>query len=288
MSANAGSLQPIDNLLARVSAALRRLPEAVELYIYGSAADPDLKDSYSDLDLQVITADFALSQAAWPQILEQAGKIKLAFPLIPLMNDLSASAYTITFQDESPYHKVDIGLCAQDNARAFLEKVGRHRLIWKQPSSHDHTLGSPPGEPLLPQPGSAAYFLLGEMLSAVRYVKARKRQRHLSCWRFLSAKMNALLRCFLWDGNPARFPEGALLTGDYTALDQILLEDKRLNLLTIVNCSTPEGMDTALIQLTRHILAEIQPHFNDLAGACSAAFAQEYLDFIIQELALPD
>src|SRR5512135_1602961 len=93
-----------DSLLSRVSDALRSLPGAEALYLFGSAADPQRQDDYSDLDLQVITADFARSRPAWPWILAKAGEIDLAYPISESPHE---SAFCIAFAGQSPYHKVD-------------------------------------------------------------------------------------------------------------------------------------------------------------------------------------
>ena len=77
------SLSVLDDLLERISAALRGLPGARELYLFGSAADPFRKDRYSDLDLRVISAQFDLSRAAWSAVLSRVGKMALVFPLDP-------------------------------------------------------------------------------------------------------------------------------------------------------------------------------------------------------------
>lgn len=282
MTTNDGSLQPIDELQARVSAALRRLPGAVELHLYGSAADPERKDAYSDLDLQVVSEDLALSRAAFPQVLELAGEIALAFPLQPLVK--SSLAFSVAFEGESPYHKIDIGLCGREEARAFLAAAGAQRLLWRQvPPAPSADL--PPGDYLCPPEGSAAHFLLGEMLSAVRYVKSRRRSQHFTCWRFLSAKMNALLRCLAWDGDPGHFPQNPLSTWDFAALDRQVAEPDRLELLALLDCSAPKAMDTALLRITRRILAAVQPALRQ-EGAAAVELAQEYLEFIARELDL--
>jgi predicted nucleotidyltransferase len=53
---------------SRISTVLDDLPGAEALYLFGSVADPQRRDSSSDLDLRVITADFARSRPAWPWI----------------------------------------------------------------------------------------------------------------------------------------------------------------------------------------------------------------------------
>lgn len=248
---------PLENLLDRVSAALRQLPGAVELYLFGSAADSTTRDAYADLDLQVVTEQYSLSRSAWPGILQQAGKIKLAYTI---RDDPQESAYWIAFAEESPYHKVDIGLCDQQSDQRFLDQVQQKVLLWRQPAKRDPMPFSLV-DAYFPVPGTAAHFLLGELMGSVRYVKARKRGQHLTCWRFLSAKFNALLRCYQWNGDCDNFPQASLNTWDYTALDRTLSESERLSLLHGLSLQSPQEMDCSLIDITKKIAAKIFPDY---------------------------
>lgn len=273
------SIDDLDNLLERVSNTVRDLPGAVELYLFGSAADPAIVDPYSDLDLQVVTNDYDLSLKAWPLILNRVGKIKLAYTL---RTDPQESAYWIAFENESPYHKVDIGLCDQRYEQGFHQQVKKKVLLWQQPAKTEQMI-IPASDAYLPQPGTAPCFLLGELLSSVRYAKARKRGQHLTCWRFVSAKLNALLRCYRWDGDPRRFPETSLSTWDYSALDRAMPESERLALFNQVNLHSPDEMDQTLIHLTRKIADHICSF--DLYGETTAkSILQDYLSFIENEL----
>ena len=123
------------------------------------------------------------------------------------------------------------------------------------------------------------------MISAVRYLRARKRGQHLACWRFLSAKFNALLRCYLWEPGDPQFPLSALNTWDFTALDRQLPELDRLFLLEIINCRSPQAMDSALLNLTRRIAAIIYPSYAADDGP-EARLIREYFGFILDEMGL--
>jgi hypothetical protein len=269
-------------LLARVSSALRQLPGAVELYLYGSSADPDLADAYSDLDLQVICEGFLASQVYWPGILTRAGEIELAFPIEAT---LQSAVYMIGFASESPYHKVDVGLSDAAQEHGFIQQIQAKKLLWRQPPS-SALQSLHPGEIYIPTAGSAAYFMLGELLSAVRYLKARKRGQHLTAWRFLSAKFTALLRCRLWGGDPNTFPTGTLSTWDYVELDRQLAGEDRLALLANLNPAPPVEMDRSLVSLTHQIVQTIQPRLG-AEDDPSIKPVQRYLAFIEHEL-FPD
>jgi len=270
----------LNALLERVSRAARRLPGAVELYLFGSANDPALKDAYSDLDLQVVSADYELSRAYWPWILELAGDISLVCPIIDKPRE---SAFWVVFSGESHYHKVDAGLSDSTQEQGFIHNIQHKTLLWRQ---------APPASlavPLqraawMPEASTPLHFLTSELLGSVRYVKARRRGQHLTCWRFISGRLNALLRSYQWDGRSQRFPQTPLSTWDYAALDRLLPESDRLHWLALVDCRTPCAMDQALVTLTRCLVERICP---DWASDDTPAgqHIRDIFSFIAQELA---
>ncbi len=270
---------PINNLLHRVSDAVRNLPGAVELYLFGSASDPAARDAYSDLDLQVVSTDYSLSRAAWPWILQQAGRIELAYPLLDQPREL---AFCITFEGESPYHKVDIGISDQQYNGGLLHKLEKKVLLWQQVAKTE-PVSVLSDTAYMPEIGTAEYFLIGELLSSIRYIKARKRGQHLTCWRFLSAKFRALLCCYLWDGDFRHFPETSLSTWDFTALDRRVVERERLDLLKYFNYQSPGEMNFALLEMTRKIAARIFPD-NAVEEPRAGLLIHEYLNFLEDEL----
>jgi hypothetical protein len=344
------------DLQSRVAAALRDLPGATALYLYGSAADPARRDAYSDLDLQVLTLDFQASKDHLLATLEKAGAVALAYLLTDTAHEL---AYSIAFAGESPYHKVDLGItCLNDPAHppTFFEQIRSKELLWSQspapiglaspvgecgtiaayphprPLSLDSPAGArsarrgeqegktpisaaktveigtfalfPPspfqgegpgvrvevnpillsaGQPYCPAKDSPAYFLVGEIISALRYTKARRRGRHLVCWRFLSAKVNALLALAWWqDSGGDKIPE-RLSTWDLAELDERLPQSVRLEMLQSIDCRQPAQMDHALLEITRRMVALLRP---SLGGPDQRAIvlAEEGLEFIAQEL----
>lgn len=267
------------NLLSRVSEACQYLPGVERLYLFGSTSSPTQMDTYSDLDLQAVSSQFEFSLACWPSILSWAGEIDLAFQL---GNTLPATAFTLTFKDESPFHKVDIGLSDGCDKPVLINPVEPRILLWEQaPKAAPARLN--PIDIYTPLPEGAAYFLVGEMLSAVRYVKARKRHRHLQAWRFFSSKVNAMLACYRWNGDPRAFPQKTMSTWDFACLDQVLDEGARLNLLKAANATTPEDMDKGLLTFTRLIADRIMPRLEEVDRPAEN-ISQKYLSFIESEL----
>ncbi|MCE5259698.1 MAG: hypothetical protein LLG44_11705, partial [Chloroflexi bacterium] len=270
----------LDLLLEHVSAAARVLPGAVELHLFGSAANPATRDGWSDLDLQVVSEYPALSQAAWPDILGLAGTLELIYPLT---DNPHASACSIAFAGTSPYHKVDIGLSAQDAALPFGSDEP-HILLWRQ-NARLAPVPYPPHSAYQPEVGTAAHFLVGQLLGAVRYLKARQRGQQLACWRYLSAALNGVLICVRWEGDPLRFNAAPLSSREHGKLDQRLAAAEREGLFTMLDLRTPAAMDRAFLVLVRRISACICPDYA-ASEAQLARLVREYLAFMAEELAL--
>lgn len=268
---------PVDELLDRISATLRDLPGAVELYLFGSMVDPETRDSYSDLDLQILSNDYHLSLQAWPWILNQAGEMELVYLLSDQPHE---TAYCISFANESPYHKVDIGIYDKDNP-GFFQNVKKKVLLWEKSAKTEPVFFSS-GRAYLPEMGSVNHFLMGELIGSIRYLKARKRRQHLTCWRFISAKFNALLRCSQWKGDDQKFPAN-LNTWDFIDLDRLLPEAERLVLLERLNLGSPKEMDGALIDITREITGRVYPEYNS-AETQLGRLVRKYLSFLEAEL----
>lgn len=275
-------LNRLDNLLERVSRVIRTLPGAVELYLFGSAADLQIKDAYSDLDLQVLSADYPLSRAYWPWILGQVAPLDLVYPILEKPQE---SVFCVVFTGESPYHKVDIGLSDKSQEHGFIHQVKQKILLWRQDPSGPAALSSN-CMAYQPETGTPLHFLVGELLGSIRYVKARKRRQHLTCWRFLSARLNALLRSYQWEQGSPSFPASSLNTWDFAALDRRLPEADRLRWLELVNCRTPQAMDGAMVRLSYQLIERIYPGWA-ADDEPAAHLIREMLGFVERELAGP-
>ena len=134
--------------------------------------------------------------------------------------------------------------------------------------------------------GTPAYFLIGELMGSIRYLIARRRGQHLTCWRFLSARMNALLRSYFWEAGSPRFSTPGLNTWDFAALDRGLPEADRLGWLAQIDCRTPRAMDSAMISLSHQLIERVYPGCA-ADDAPAARLIREMLCFIEQELAGP-
>ena len=181
-------LAQLDRLERRVADALRAVPGAVALACFGSRA-AGASDDYADLDLLLVVDDLPATSTAWPTALGLAGPVRFALRLDAAPD---ATAFSVAFVGESLYHKLDISL-ADDVSAGRLLTPQPHRWLWQQAPPRDVPM-LPSLDASIPVHGTAGHLLLDECVSLVRYTRARKREQHLTCWRFARSAMDMLLR----------------------------------------------------------------------------------------------
>ena len=210
-------------LLARLCKTLRSVPGARELYLFGSCAK-GTADDYADLDLQLVPEAAARLLA----LLGQVGRLEFTYELSRSDHDL---AFTVLFEGYSPYLKVDVGICDRQHMEGSQAMFGPVRSLWAQARAAALTQPLDGRAVFQPEPGSLGYFLLGELISATRYVKARRRGQHLTCWRFLAARVNALAQLLGYAAGAPMKLGSRLVTPEFVDLDGRLPEAVRLQVL---------------------------------------------------------
>lgn len=268
-------LDQLENLEWRVAAVLRGVPGATALACFGSRAS-GASDEYADLDVLLVTEELEAARAVWPSILAHVGPIRYA---LRLDEQPGSTSYSIAFQGASPYHKLDVSLVDTADAARMLD-AQPHRWLWRQIAAtraveRRHLDG------FIPPFRSSGHMLLDELVSLVRYTKARKRQQHLTCWRFARAAFDTLLR--LWAGAQHGVP-AQLSTWDYVALDQRTAETERLGLLAALDWSTPARMDHARLALGERIIAALRERARGHGEPIPTTIAEETLAFVRKEL----
>lgn len=228
----------LHDLLERVAAGLRCLPGATALYLFGSLTTPQA-DAYADIDLQLVTADFLLTQADWPYVLEHIQPIDIAWPITPTPDN---TAFAILFQDTSYYHKLDIGLSAAADGFPLSSESIPAIPLWAQEPRRS-TLSRPSSHVYSPAYGTIGHQLIEELIGAVRYVKARKRSHQFTSWRFMRSQPEKLLQLlhaqmYGWTGQ-----ERSLSTWDYKKLDTHIDTATQEQIMRHLDWSTPQIMD---------------------------------------------
>jgi len=274
----------LDALQQTVVTGLQALPGATALYLFGSRAE-GRGDSYSDLDIQVITANPGASRAACVAVLGHIHPLALVWDM---ETTWGAWAATLLFADTSPYHKVDFGLTDLSDHDRWREGEGTWAIkLWEQGSSSTR-VPSAQSVPFAPTPGTYAHFVVGQMLGVTRYVKARKRGQTLTAWRFASALADAVVALLNTVTHSADHPIGRPTTHEYMTLDQTLTAPARDRFLTLLDFSTSAAMDYAVYRLLCKLVAMATDASGTTDEAIPGALAAWLLAFVQRELAVPD
>jgi hypothetical protein len=237
----------LDNLQSHVADELRTLPGATELYLFGSQAEAK-SDEYADIDLQVGVVDLAAARTIWPHFLERVGPIEIALPLQATPHN---TAFAILFHGASYYHKVDIGL-SDASAPAPFASMGTFVQLWSQKPAAS-VITAQTTNAYIPAYDTTGYLLIDDLLSSVRYVKARKRGHHLTCWRFVRGKPDRLLH-LMYEQLYGWQRQAQLTTWDYKKLDHVLQGETHERLLCRLDFSTPRKMDEHFYWFTERIV----------------------------------
>jgi hypothetical protein len=274
--------QHLDRLQHALADGLRAFPGAAALYLFGSRAE-GRSDGYSDIDLQLITADPASSRAACASVFAQIQPVALAWDMGTAWG---AWAATLLFADASPYHKLDFGVTDSADWDRWRTGEGRGMIkLWEQP---------PPCTPVPsrrtdahePVVGTRAHYVLGQILGATRYVKARKRGQMLTAWRFAAALADAVVVLLNARNLGATAPLRTLTTGEYVTLDQRISAPERERLLSLLNFSTPAAMDRAVYQFVSELVAAAEGDSATEAEMIPRSLTARLQRFIEHELGL--
>lgn len=272
----------LDALQQRVSQALRSLPGATALYLFGSRVGQP-SDPYADLDLQVLVGDIAAARRCWPHVLEHVAPIRVAWPITAASDN---TAFAILFQGESLYHKVDIGLSPEAERAAYAARGGPYQLLWEQETSGGE-VWSHSSSAFMPAHGSVGHALMDDLIAAVRYVKARRRQQRLTCWRFIRGKPDLLFRLHAERRRRWEADLPPLSTWEYKALDEAGIDETVEEALGRLTWSTPEMMDASFCWLTDQIARLLAEKAAARHEELPHRLIDEHLAFIAAELGVP-
>jgi hypothetical protein len=227
----------LHDLLDRLTIGLRQIPGVTALYLFGSLATPEA-DAFADIDLQLITADMALTRADWPAALAHIQPVVLTWPITPAADN---TAFAVLFQGMSLYHKVDIGVSTADDS-PMPSSSEAALCLWSQPPSHI-ALPQPECRAYTPAHGTIGHQLLDQLIAAVRYVKSRKRGQLFTCWRFMRSQPEKLLQLLYEQQHAWVSHTGGLTTWDYKKLARVCDAATQQEVMRHLNWSTPAQMD---------------------------------------------
>jgi hypothetical protein len=236
-------------LQTALATAIRDMPGAVELRAFGSLTRSG-HDRCSDVDLEVLTTAPEAAIAARQAVIGRVAPVWLEWRIHP---SHSAWAATILFEGLSPFHHLDLGITRVAEAHA-IDALDARIVLWTHPPPPAHSDGHP-GPAYAPDAGTPEHAMLEHLLSAIRYVKARKRGQILTAYRFASALATASFAMLEASRtNDLGDLRRKTSTTSFVALDRQLPEAERLDLLGLLDFSRPERMDTAVLSILQHNL----------------------------------
>jgi len=238
-----------DKLLRSIVDATRGLPGAVAFHTFGSLVEGH-GDGWSDLDVEIMTTDVELSRDCLFSILAKVRPMQLAWVIDSRPDHWSGS---VVFQETSLFHKLDLGIWSiHDFDQSSMPQTSM--LLWSQPAPQGMGRLELAEPPFLPQRESGQHVVLGHLLSIVRYVKARKRGNLAMCWRFASALADAVFAA-MYRRTGSREPNhGRLGTREYQALDRQVPRIVSLELMSLLDFSSPAAMDRAVYLLMHELV----------------------------------
>lgn len=232
----------------RVVSALDNVPGVTDVTVFGSCADGRC-DQFSDLDIHATTIDIDVTLSKLYPALSRIDAIELEWPIADAPGDWAA---TIVFRHLSPLRKLDLSIGSNP-----MEKPGSDQ---QQPNTTPDS-GSPTGMPssaYRPMIGSVEHYMISQLLGTTRYVKARRRGHVLSCWRFASALVDAVIAT----GYSGIADEGWTLAGlttlEYRDADHRLDPFQRSALIGELDFSDPGTMDRTVVRLVNRLIASYQ------------------------------
>lgn len=260
-----------------LASALRDLPGAVELRAFGSLTRDD-HDRYSDVDLEILTTTPDASIDARQAVIERVAPVLLEWRIDPTD---SAWAATILFENLSPWRRLDLGITSVERAAPSAAR-SEQTVLWRQEAAP--TFSAPMRTPgYAPTVGTAEHAMLGHLLSATRYVKARKREQVFTAYRFASS-LAAWTFSALEAERTGRLDalQQQPSTTSFVALDRELPPQDRRSLLALFDFSSPERMDAAVLAILRHALTlhDALPG----TGPFPSPIADHLLAFVADEL----
>lgn len=232
----------------RMVSALDNVPGITDITVFGSCADGRC-DQFSDLDIHATTIDIDLTLSKLYPALSRIDAIELEWPIADAPGNWAA---TIVFRHLSPLWKLDLSL-----GSIPMEKSDNDQ---KQPTTTPDFDG-PSGMPssvYRPVIGSVEHYMISQLLGTTRYVKARRRGHVLSCWRFASALVDAVIVTGYSGIADERWTLAGLTTLEYRDADLRLDLFQRSALIGDLDFSNPGATDRTVVRLVNRLIVNYQ------------------------------
>lgn len=228
----------------RMVSTLDNVPGITDVTVFGSCADGRC-DQFSDVDIHGTTIDIDLTLSRLYPALSRIDAVELEWPIVDAPEDWAA---TIVFEHLSPLQKLDLSI-----EYAPTGQSSGNQARTTTPVSNDLT-----GRPLTvyrPMIGSFEHYMLSQLLGTTRYVKARRRGHQLSCWRFASALVDAMIAIEYSGIADEAWVLATLTTQEYRDADLRLDPLLRSAVVGELNFTGPDAMDKTVVALVNKLVA---------------------------------
>jgi len=163
-------------------------------------------------------------------------------------------AATFVFRNLSPLRRLELSIGSTSN-----ERTASDQTLSNTPSHFEGCAGTA-SSPYRPTIGSIEHYTISQLLGTTRYVKARRRGHLLSCWRFASALVDAVITTRYSGIAEKDWMLAGLTTLEYRDADRRLDPFQRSALISDLDFSNPGSADRTVARLVDRLIANYQMH----------------------------
>ncbi|HEV2066099.1 MAG TPA: hypothetical protein VGR08_04635 [Thermomicrobiales bacterium] len=245
---NARNLMHVEGILGfkdGMISALESVPGISDVTVFGSCADGSC-DEFSDLDIRATTIDIELTRPQLYHALSRTDTIELEWPIEEAPGNWAA---TFVFMHLSPLRRLDlnIGSTSEEQPGHDPKRSG----TFSGPADRTGQASSA----YRPNIGSIEHYTISHLLGTTRYAKARRRGQLLSCWRFASALVDAVIATGYSGIAETGWMLAGLTTHEYRDADLRLDPSRRSALIGEMDFSNPNAMDRTVVLLAGRLIA---------------------------------
>jgi predicted nucleotidyltransferase len=222
-------------------------PYVSDIFLFGSY-EKKTYDSYSDVDLHVVSQNFDATMKQLWHTLSAIGQVLVAFPLAA---EVGHAAYMVIFENYPLYTKLDINISDTLKIVPFAEKTCVYHSNMLPPNAASTFRPALFEEPL--------NTLYGYYLGAIRYMKYRKREKHFSAYKFYRAQLDHFLLRWYQDISHER-SVSRLGILEYQMLDT---REESTALKRYLYPENEQTMDRLYLELLQTMTDELKPQFDE-------------------------
>lgn len=243
----------VDDILGfkdRMVSALNDVPGISDVTVFGSCADGGC-DELSDLDIRATTIDIDLALPHLYHALSRTDTIELEWTIEEAPGKWAA---TFVFTDLSALRRLDLNIGSPSEEKSGNDP--KHPGRFPDPAG----LTGQASSAYRPTIGSIEHYMISQLLGTTRYAKARRRGHLLSCWRFASALVDAVIATGYFGIAETGWMLAGLTTLEYRDADLRLDPSHRSALISELDFSDPQAMDRTVVLLVDRLIVNYRMH----------------------------